>query len=355
MELAEDGSDIQYWMNGANDLAGDGVWHPKALYQEIVANVGPVPATCMAAGKSEAHLTSLGFPSWDYYCQWQADCLSYCMTQGKYEVIFSHLHNLDSIGHKVWHYAKHDDAWGNDEVFFQKAIERMYVQTDDYFARFLPFLDQGWTIIITSDHGLIIEENHPPILMEGSICVPVMKELGYTVLQKDADGNELEALDLTKTTAVIKRGGQVYLNLKGRWECGIVEPDDQYELEARIIDDLYSYRDPKTGRRVVSVALRNKDAVLLGMGGPECGDIIVFAEEGYNIIHMDSLSTQEGYFDSSVSPLFVAAGRGIKAGCRTERYIRQIDVAPTLAALGGVRMPAQCDGGVIHQILSEEF
>ena len=78
-------------------------------------------------------------------------------------------------------------------------------------------------------------------------------------------------------------------------------------------------------------------------------------EEGYNIIHMDSLSTQKGYFDTSVSPIFVAAGQGIKEGYTTTRVIRQVDVAPTVAALGGVRMPAQCEGSVVHQIFSEEF
>lgn len=353
-ELSEDGSHIIYWMNGANDMQGDKVWHPKSLFREITENVAPVPATCLASGKSQEHLVKLGLPAWDYYCNWQADCLTYLMDTGRYEIIFSHIHNLDAMGHKFWHYAKHFEDWNNDAKFYQDAIEYMYKQTDNYIGRFLPYLDEGWTIIVTSDHGLIVEENHPPVIMEGSICVPVMQELGYTVLKKDENGNEIAELDLTKTTAVIKRGGQVYINLKGRWECGIVEPEDKYELEDRIISDLYNYRDPHTGKRVIAVALRNKDAVILGMGGPECGDIITFAEEGYNIIHMDSLSTQEGYFDSSVSPIFVAAGPGIKEGYKMTRYMRQIDVAPTMAALGGVRMPRDCDGGIVTQILTED-
>lgn len=70
---------------------------------------------------------------------------------------------------------------------------------------------------------------------------------------------------------------------------------------------------------------------------------------------MDSLATQRGYFDTSVSPIFIAAGSGIKEGYFTERVIRQVDVAPTLAALGGVRMPHECEGAPAYQILSEEF
>ena len=86
------------------------------------------------------------------------------------------------------------------------------------------------------------------------------------------------------------------------------------------------------------------------MGGPEYGDIVFFMEEGYNLIHMDSLPTQRGYFDTSVSPIFVACGKGIKPGY-VDRHIRQVDVAPTMAALAGVRVPAQNEGSIVHQIL----
>ena len=217
-------------------------------------------------------------------------------------------------------------------------------------GRFLPYVDQGWSVIITSDHGLITEENEPPVLTEGTVCIPVMKELGYTVLKKDEKGKEIRAIDWSKTRALVARGGQIYLNVKGRNPEGIVDPAEKYDLEAQIISDLYNYRDPHTGKRVVSVALRNKDAILLGMSGPECGDIILFMEEGFNIIHMDSLSTQQGYYHTSVSPIFLAAGPGIKSGYKTDRVIRQVDVAPTIAALLGLRMPAQCEGAPAYQI-----
>ena len=112
------------------------------------------------------------------------------------------------------------------------------------------------------------------------------------------------------------------------------------------------WRDPHTGKRVVGIALRNKDAIILGMGGSEeFGDILFFMDEGFNIVHMDSLSTHKGYFDTSVSPIFVAAGPGIKEGFCTNRYIRQVDVAPTISAILGLRVPAQNEGSVIHQIL----
>ena len=42
---------------------------------------------------------------------------------------------------------------------------------------------------------------------------------------------------------------------------------------------LYGYHDKDTGKRIIALALRNKDAALLGLSGPESGDIIYFLAE----------------------------------------------------------------------------
>ena len=65
-----------------------------------------------------------------------------------------------------------------------------------------------------------------------------------------------------------------YLNMKGRDEHGIIEPKDKYEWEEEIMTRLYGYKHPVSGKRLIALALRNRDAILLGMGGPECGDIL---------------------------------------------------------------------------------
>ena len=116
---------------------------------------------------------------------------------------------------------------------------------------------------------------------------------------------------------------------------------------------MYSLHSEETGHRIVSIALRNRDAVLLGQGGPEAGDILVWHAEGYNFDHADCISTTLGEGDTSVSPIFIAAGKGLKKGYETDRIIREIDFAPTVAVLGGVRIPAQCEGAPVYQIFSE--
>ena len=56
-----------------------------------------------------------------------------------------------------------------------------------------------------------------------------------------------------------------------------------------------------------------------------------------------------------MSPIFVAAGAGIKENFRTTRYIREVDLAPTAAVLLGVDMPADCEGAPAYQIFSENM
>ena len=80
------------------------------------------------------------------------------------------------------------------------------------------------------------------------------------------------------------------------------------------------------------------------ISGPNAGDVCVWHAEGYNYDHEDSLSTTwGGKNETSVSPIFIGVGKGFKEGYRTDRIIRQIDFAATVAVLGGVRMPRNCE------------
>lgn len=244
-----------------------------------------------------------------------------------------------------------------------KCLENVYEQTDEYLGQFMHLLDKGWTILLTSDHGQCCPEYKPCQIGEsGGVSVRVMNELGFTNLKKDENGNELREIDWETTKAVAIRTNHIYLNIKGRNTHkladgtvidGIVDPKDQFEVEEEIMTALYGYRHPVTGKRVVSMALRNKDAKLLGLGGPDSGDICYWIAEGYNYDHCDALSTVEGVGDTSMNSIFVAAGPGIKEGYTTDRIIRQVDFAPTCAVLGGVRIPAQCEGAPIYQILEK--
>ncbi len=90
------------------------------------------------------------------------------------------------------------------------------------------------------------------------------------------------------------------------------------------------------------------------MGGPECGDILYWNAEGYNLDHSDSLSTTLAkriplYHLFSLLPA-MASKLAIKQSASS-----QVDFVPTVAVLGGVRMPRECEGAPVYQILTEEI
>lgn len=355
LDIASDGSHVHLWTGVAMNIEDNQVWHPTSLYHEVVDHVGYIPPVAAGGGMNPEIVEKFMLPCWEKYTQWQSKALHHLMDQQDYQIIFSHIHNVDACGHFFWHLGKHRDNRGNNEEQYQGFMQEVYRQTDNYLGSFLEYLDKGWSIFIVSDHGLLTTiPDEPPLIGDAyGVNVRVMQELGFTVLEKDKNGKELRKIDWSKTKAVATRAGHIWINLKGRNATGIVEPEDKYKLESEIIDALYNYRDPKTNQRVIAFALRNRDAAIIGMDGEECGDIVYMLAEGFNRVHGDSMPTARGYRDTSVSPIFIAAGLGIKENYRTERVIREVDITPTIATLAAVRMPAQCEGAPVYQILED--
>ena len=356
LELQEDGSQLRMYISAAmlNDVSA--CFHPKELFDTVTKNVGLVPPTSMLGNQDKELINHIMLDNWQHTAEWQADALNYLIDNEGYEIIFSHFHNIDLEEHMFIRYLSDKGYNKLDPQEYVKMQEDVYVQTDYYLGRFLHYLDEGWTVLIFSDHGLI-SSAHDMVELGDDMGVNcgIMEELGLMTLKRDENGNRMKEIDWEHTVAVAQREQHIYINLKGRDPHGIVDPKDKYEVEEEVMTRLYGYRDKKTGKRVVAVALRNKDAVLLGQGGPEAGDICYWLTEGYNFDHADCLSTTYGDEETSVSPIFIAAGKGLKSGFTTDRIIRQIDFVPTIAILGGVRMPAQCEGAPVYPIFEEEF
>ena len=96
-------------------------------------------------------------------------------------------------------------------------------------------------------------------------------------------------IDWSRTQAISQRTSYIYVNLKGRDPQGIVEPADYNAFVAKIIDDLYAYRDPSTGKRVASFALNRNDMEVVGLGGKHCGDIFFILEPEFTRCHGNGL------------------------------------------------------------------
>lgn len=356
LKIAEDGNYVRIWSSRGMSCDDDSVWFPKSLFKEVTDKFGPPQPTSQMSGNDSDLILKCNNEQWIKAAQWQSNVMHYMIENKGVEVIFSHMHNIDLQSHNYMKYMKNRDTSRYDESEVIKYAEATYKITDDYIGSFLHLIDEGWTIMIFSDHALICAEEEAVALGDNTgVCLEPLHSLGYTVLKKDEQGKEIPEIDWTKTKAIMTRSNSIYINLKGRDPYGIVEPSDKYELEEQIITDLYSYKHEKTGKRIVALALHNKDAVLLGLGGPMGSDIVFVIHESYVEDHGPGLSTAWGYNDTSLSPIFLAAGQGIKKNYRTNRYIREVDLAPTAAVLLGVDMPEQCEGAPAYQIFTEKM
>ena len=356
LKIAEDGSYVCIWASRGMSCDDDSVWFPKSLFKEITDKFGPPQPTSQMSGNDKDLILKCNNVQWTMAADWQSKVMHHMIEEHGVEVIFSHMHNIDLQSHNYMKYMKNRETSRYDESEVVKFAEATYKVTDDYIGTFMHLIDEGWTIMIFSDHALI--SAYEEAVSQGDntgVCDEPFKGWGYTVMKKDENGKELPEVDWTQTKAIMTRSNSIYINLKGRDKYGIVDPEDKYELEEEIITKLYGYKHPKTGKRIIALALHNKDAVLLGLGGPMGADIVFVVHESYVEDHGAGLSTAWGYQDTSLSPIFLAAGPGIKENFRTTRYIREVDLAPTAAVLLGVDMPAQCEGAPAYQIFTESM
>lgn len=356
LKIADDGSYVRIWASRGMSCEDDSVWFPKSLFKEVTDKFGPPQPTSQMSGNDADLIMKCNNEQWTKAAQWQSNVMHYMIEEKGVEVIFSHMHNIDLQSHNYMKYLKNRDTSRYDENEVIKFAEATYKVTDNYIGSFLHLIDEGWTIMIFSDHALVCAEEEAVALGDNTgVCLEPLHSLGYTVLKKDEQGKEIPEIDWTRTKAIMTRSNSIYINLKGRDPSGIVDPNDKYELEEQIITDLYSYKHEKTGKRIVALALHNKDAILLGLGGPMGSDIVFVIHESYVEDHGPGLSTAWGHNDTSLSPIFLAAGPGIKQNYRTDRYIREVDLAPTAAVLLGVDMPEQCEGAPAYQIFTEKM
>lgn len=355
LEIAPDGTKVRLYMGTAFDINCDERFSPKSMMKELTDEVGYVPAFSQLGGINYEFCKELLNPFWEINARWESRAINAAIKKYDLDAVFSHTHFIDHQAHQYFNFACQKSG-APDEKLYQGLIEKVYRFADEYIGSYMHLLEEGWTLFVVSDHGIQIHYEELPLMGDGMGCnVRVLEQLGYTVLKKDENGNELREIDWLKTRAVQTRSSYIWINLKGRQPHGIVEPEDKAALEEQIIDDLYNYRHPVSGKRTVGIALRNKNAAVLGLSGEETGDIVFMNKEGCCREHGESMSTYNGYFGTCISPIFIAAGDGLIQDQDVKRVIRQVDVAPTIAKLMNVRVPKQCEGAPVYQILQEEI
>jgi predicted AlkP superfamily pyrophosphatase or phosphodiesterase len=188
------------------------------------------------------------------------------------------------------------------------------------------------TIFVTSDHGFA----RPEKIINPNV---VLRKAG---MSRPAPNRRAQC---------ISEGGIAFVYL--------THPDTKAEDQAKVLGLLQSYEG-------IAEILAPAQFAALGLPdpaqNPQMGDLILVAKAGYafgneafedeEILTATTPVGSHGYLasDSQMNAIFIAAGRGIKPGVKLG-LADNLDVAPTIAALFGVKIP-DADGKVLQEILA---
>ncbi|MBV4423747.1 alkaline phosphatase family protein [Clostridium tyrobutyricum] len=349
IDIKSDGSKLKFYYSFVLDLNKGKYFYPDKIGKEIYDKVGPMlqPTNYDRLNKTadEIMLESIT----EMY-DWHVKAINYLLNNKEWDLFYIHMHGIDMYNHFYLDYTFEETS--EEYKRYQDLIYKIYELSDKFIGEMLKRLDGETTIFIVSDHGGVGKNPKTEFPLIGDmwgINTGIMGQLGYTKLKEE---NGKLQIDWKNTTAISQRATFIYVNLKGRDPEGIVAPEDYDALVEKIIDDLYNYRDHKTGKRVISFALNRKDMEVLGLGGENSGDIFYILEPEFTRCHGNGLSNHEllGY---SMRALFAAVGAGIKKGEIIDRNVGVVDIVPTISHLTGVPVPKNTEGGIIYQALEE--
>lgn len=353
MEIATDGSKAKFYMSHVANCEDVSYYYPRELGKEMLENVGPM----MSFATIERH-TPIGdeicLESWSQIMDWHIRATQYLFKKyNDWSLFYTHLHGIDLCNH--WYINQAIPDSHPDWVRHAEIINRQYEINDRFVQAMLPYLDGETSIFVCADHAAVPRApgyENPGIAEISGVNAKVLSELGYTVINPVPGVEHYYQVDLSKSRAINNRGPHIYINLKGRDPGGIVEPEDYDQIVQELISDLYNYRDPVHGERVVSFAMTREEMECIGMGGPHSGDIFIQLTRNFGLEHAHAPNhvTNFGY---SIGCLCMMCGGNIKQGQRIARPIRTVDIVPTIAHVCGVRMPHDVEGGVIYQALKD--
>lgn len=346
MDLSKDGNKLDLYYSYALNLSDDKWYYPKEICGEIYREVGPMlhQSNC---GDHEI-MAEVQAQLYDWYAQ----ALLYLTKNDDWSLVYAHVHALDVANHMYQN--KILEEHSSDYKKYIELLERYYEISDKFVGDLLKRVDDETLLLVVSDHGGMSKEagcETPLIGDPWSMAGRLLEELGYMSVKEE---NGTMEIDWENTKAVSQRSGYIYVNLKGREPHGSVVPEEYDSLVEKIIDDLYSYRDPKSGRRPINFALRKEDMKVLGLYGEHVGDIYFTFNPSWTRVHGTQLTTSS-YKGTSVGCLFMMTGPGVKKGEIIKRPVRVVDIAPTISWLTGIPAPKDAEGGIIYQALEERL
>jgi predicted AlkP superfamily phosphohydrolase/phosphomutase len=256
----------------------------------------------------------------------------------------------DRLQHTFWrdidprHPARPDPAL----LAKRNVIEDLYTRMDDLVGKTMKkCADKGTLLMVISDHGF-------GPFRYGVDLNRWLLENGYLALHEGRGGEEhLAGVDWSRTRAFAIGLAGIFINLKEKYDQGIVDPGAPADrLRDEIARRLETLTDPATGESAVKrVYVAGK--FYKGPYKDNAPDLIVGYQRGYRVSWEAAIGkTTEGVFhpntkawsgdhcvDPSLVPGILFCSRAI-----SNENPRLIDIAPTVLSMFGVDVPDYMDG-----------
>ncbi len=254
----------------------------------------------------------------------------------KWDCYIGVITETDRLHHYFW------SAYADPASPLHQRFLDFYAEVDAAIGELVDALPDGTPLFVLADHGhtLIESEFYPNVWLrqEGLLAF------------KTPTPKSIADLDPT-SKAFILDPGRIYLNLKGRFANGVVEPGaEAEELLQRIAAGLgaIEYPGPAVNgeRRPVKQVFR-RDEIYHGPQLAQAPDAVLHFHDGFDIkgaVARDELfgrSALTGMHTYDDSLLYVN-----RPGFPT-RDLAITDLAPTILALLGVQPPEPMDGRVL--------
>ena len=299
----------------------------------------------------------------EYHVEWYQKAAEYVLNKYDWDLFMMKWHDPDTFQHTCFNmidpvhplYDPAQDATG------WELFQLVYGMGDRLLDAIEQIVDDDAIIAVVSDHGQFANTYCPAF--RDSIA-----ESGLTVFNDD------DSIDWTRTKAYFHAGG-VWVNLKGRQPDGVVAPGEEYErVREAAINLLLDVKHPETRAHAFNRACKKEDAAFMGGGGDRAPDVVfamqcVTPERRYTLDEYEKIDSKGMWRFSrgthgaqlpstrfslgGTEGIFMAGGPGLKKGIRRRRPISMADIAPTLCHAFGIPAPADSQGAVLYDLLTE--
>ncbi len=242
-----------------------------------------------------------------------------------------------------------------------------YHSADDRLGLVRSYLGPNADVLASSDHGFAPQWY--------AVDAPlVLKQIGLQDVEQTGNCRPAAASAPGGTIAKACWAGataQIYLNLKGRDPDGVLNPSQYQATVDKIVAAYNALKDPNNPNASVVAKVMTK-AQLGNVDGSDSlnptrsGDVVVVTKVPYQfdantvgtLVAPSRFFGQHGYLPEYVDlphninmhATFVAGGPDI-VHAPSVAGVRAVDLAPTLAVLGGFNPPLQAQGRVLTNII----